>query len=138
MHKKIFPARLEHLYDILNFIQEYGQKKIKDSNLLNKIIVAVEEAVVNIINYGYPEENGTIEITCEDPPNKPGIRIHIKDQGIPFNPVEQTCPKKISAKTTLEEIKLGGYGIYIFVGIMDQVEYKRLDEGNILTLVKYF
>ncbi len=134
MHKKTFSASLANLHGMLGFIQAYGQKKSIDTLVLNKIILAAEEALVNIIHYGYPEKNGTIEITCEEPGRKPGIRILIKDQGIPFNPVEKAPSGK---DYNPEELKVGGYGIYIFVGIMDRVEYRRRDEGNILSLIKY-
>jgi serine/threonine-protein kinase RsbW len=134
MHKKTFSANLDNLHSMLGFIQAYSQKKNIDPFVLNKIILAAEEALVNIIHYGYPEKNGNIEIVCEEPGCKPGIRILIKDQGVPFNPVEKTPSGK---GCDVEDLKLGGYGIYLFVGIMDRVEYRRRDEGNILSLIKY-
>ncbi|WP_068467048.1 ATP-binding protein [Candidatus Protochlamydia phocaeensis] len=147
MHKKTFPASLDHLHSMLNFIQCYGEAKNIQKKLLDKIILAAEEALVNVILYGYPDNNGTIELTCEEPGRKPGIRISIKDQGIPFNPIKKASESKQKGlippvlgadKTNKIENRLGGYGIYLFVGIMDRVEYKRLDGGNILSLIKYF
>lgn len=139
MHK-IFPADLDRLYEMLEFIKSYGVSHSISSSILDQIILATEEALVNIISYGYPEEKkGTIEITCESPAQRPGIKIEIKDQGIPFNPVENVPPElptPTDALTQTEEA-LGGYGIYILIGLMDHVEYKRVNEGNILSLTKY-
>jgi serine/threonine-protein kinase RsbW len=153
MHKKTFPARIDQLHGMLNFIQIYGKNKQIPSLLLDKIILAAEEALVNVINYGYPDENGTIDLSCEETGLKPGLRILIKDYGIPFNPINEALIKKKKPlgkqasqekKSEVEENQIpkedhqiGGYGIYIFVGIMDCVEYKRMDGGNVLSLIKY-
>ncbi len=137
MSKKIFPAHLDHLYSMLNFIHDNCRKRQMVMPLLDKIILAVEEALVNIINYGYPNKEGTIEITCEDPGKRPGIKIVIKDQGVPFNPVGGAAKPTSPEEHSVISCKLGGYGIYIFVGIMDRVEYQRLDDGNSLSLTKY-
>lgn len=140
MHQKIFPAELDDLYDMLEFIKSYGQTHSIPSSVLDQIILATEEALVNIISYGYPKEKkGTIEIRCEEPSGQKGIKIDIKDKGIPFNPVEN-LPSKLPSSNTLHQLdeSLGGYGIYILVGLMDRVEYQHIDGGNFLSLVKYF
>jgi len=65
--------------------------------------------------------------------------VIIKDQGVPFNPVEN-APKSVApAAAILEkaETTLGRYGISIMVGMMDVIDYKRIDNDNVLTLIKY-
>lgn len=141
MHQKIFSAELDSLYDMLEFIKSYGQTHPVPPAFLDRIIVAAEEALVNIISYGYPDEKkGTIEISCEDSTPEPGIKIIIKDQGIPFNPIKNVPTELPSPSAVLEkaEDSVGGYGIYILIGLMDRVEYQRIGGGNMLTLVKYF
>lgn len=138
MHQKIFSAELDSLYDMLEFIKSYGESHPIPNTFLDRIIVATEEALVNIISYGYPDEKkGTIEISCEETTPKAGIKIIIKDQGVPFNPIEKV-PAEIPPPSTVLDNSVGGYGIYILIGLMDRVEYQRLDEGNMLTLVKYY
>jgi serine/threonine-protein kinase RsbW len=140
MYQKVFPAEIDHLYTMLEFIKNYGKSHHISSSILDQIILAAEEALVNVINYGYPpEKEGTIEISCEKPTPKAGIKIIIKDQGVPFNPVEKvptTLPTPSSVLSKAEN-SLGGYGIYILIGLMDRVEYQRIDGGNILSLTKY-
>lgn len=140
MHKQVFPAKLAHLYEMMDFIRTHGQAKNVDDQILDKVILAVEEALVNVISYSYPnpDQEGTIELTFEFLGKKPEMKIIIKDYGIPFNPIEQAPPFR-SPETLLQNDneKIGGYGIYIFVGIMDRVEYQRLNDGNALTMTKY-
>lgn len=136
MYQKIFPAELEHLYEMLEFIEAYGHTRQIPSAMLDRIILATEEALVNIVSYGYPDQKkGTIEIVCEETKPQAGINIIIKDQGIPFNPIEKV-PTSPPPPAKIEN-SLGGYGIYILIGLMDHVEYQRLNEGNILSLTKY-
>lgn len=141
MQKKTFPAKLEYLHEMLAFIQTYGLNQNIPVSLVDKIVLAAEEALVNIINYGYPDQtpDGTIDITCQDSEGRPGLKIMIKDQGVPFNPVERapSLYPPISKSEDVTAHPVGGYGIYIFVGIMDRIEYQRIDSGNILTLTKY-
>lgn len=114
--KKTFPATLEQLYPMLDFVHAFcGHLQIR---------LAVEEPLVNIIQHGYPNENGFIEISCEKQEN--GFRITIKDRGVPFDPVQYTSSK------------IDGIGISLMKKIMDQVEYKRWEEENILTMVKHY
>jgi len=140
MYQKNFPAELEILYTMLEFIQVYGQKHQISPISLDQMILAAEEALVNIISYGYPDgKKGTIEIVCESSSPQPGIKIIIKDQGVPFNPIEK-APKLAPSTSTVQnetEVSLGGYGIHILIGLMDKVEYQRLDNGNMLILTKY-
>ncbi len=139
MYHKVFPAELERLYDMLEFIKEYGKSHHVPSDALDQLTLAAEEALVNIINYGYPKSKGTIEITCKHSTPKIGIKIIIKDQGIPFNPIESVPNPPPSVSTILgkSENSLGGYGIYILIGLMDKVEYQRFEGGNMLSLIKY-
>lgn len=127
---------MDQLHAILDFIKEYGKKIDIDYSLFHKIILAAEEAIVNVIYYSYPENPGTIEITCEETVDSSGIRILIEDQGIPFNPVEKITKEKELLDP--DKLTIGGYGIEIYSGIMDQVEYQRSKDGNILILIKYF
>lgn len=141
MDSKIFPAKIKYLRQILKFIADCKEVKNIPPDLLNKIILAVEEALVNVIHYGYPNEDGMVELTCQRTAFKRGLTILIRDNGIPFNPIIQgpLAKHKNPPPPSLEENgKKGGYGIYIFVGIMDHIEYKRLPDGNLLSLTKYF
>jgi serine/threonine-protein kinase RsbW len=141
MYNKVFPAELNDLYKMLEFIKSYGLSHNISSTILDQIILATEEALVNIISYGYPEKKkGTVEIICEKPGNQDGIKITIKDKGIPFNPIENAPSNLPSPSNILDKSSenLGGYGIYIITGLMDCVEYQRVNEGNILSLTKYF
>ncbi|MDP1880869.1 MAG: ATP-binding protein [Parachlamydiaceae bacterium] len=136
MNKKSFSAELEQLHAMLKFIEKESKAREIQPSLIDKIILAAEEALVNVIDYSYPSGQGLIEIFCEDSHERKGFVVIIKDYGVPFDPLKQTYKHSDLSKVK-DSQALGGYGIYIFIGVMDKVEYQRNTDGNQLTLVKY-
>lgn len=119
---------------MLMFIKEQSEEIGFDNDIVSKIELASEEALVNIISYGYPGRLGNIEIECERLENK-GIKIVFRDKGIPYNPLRNL--KQIDTKPFKQEKTIGGYGIHFILTIMDEVLYNREENVNVLTLVKY-
>lgn len=130
---KTFKAKLDNLREILGFIHAEAALNGFDESTINKIELASEEVLVNIMQYGYPTHEGQIIVDCQI--SGKGIRIEIRDQGIPFNPLESAPELDVDAP--LEERKIGGCGIFFITTLMDEVKYNREDEMNVLTLVKY-
>lgn len=60
----------------------------------------------------------------------------ICDTGIPFNPLEN-APTPPDLRSSIEERCIGGLGVYFLEQYMDKVEYKRENNQNVLTLIKY-
>lgn len=131
---KVFVATLDDLYDMLGFIHDFAEAVGFDRDTRSRIELASEEALVNIISYGYPETAGIIEISCICP-DQNEMRIRIKDNGIPFNPLNNI--EKFEVKEFETNHTIGGYGTYIMIKMMDDVHYHRTENSNILTLVKY-
>lgn len=139
---QVFVSSMDLLYSMLKFVKDRAIEADFNSTLISKIELASEEALVNIITHGYPNNSkGTIEILCSNPdPQKNAIQIVLIDYGIPFNPLEAIKnfkPGNIEDLDDKAETQIGGYGIYFIVNMMDSVHYKREDEKNILTMIKY-
>ncbi len=130
----IFPASLDKLYEMLNVVRQFAHSAGFEERDVSMIELAVEEALVNIISYGYPDRAGNITIESQkiDPP---GMRLIIQDKGVPYNPL--TNSKHFDESVSLESRTIGGYGIFFILKIMDEVDYRRENNSNILTLVKY-
>ena len=100
--------------------------------LAPKLRLALEEAVVNVMEYAYPA-GGHGDVTIRATYDGERLRLIISDSGIAFNPTEAA-----SADTTLsaEERPVGGLGILLMRELMDFINYERIDGRNILTLTK--
>ena len=117
------------LHDFLKSVSK--QLNMKDP-LAAQLRLAVEEAVVNVMDYAYPtgiEGHVTIEALS----NGKQLRVIITDSGIPFDPTTQ---EKADISLTAEERRIGGLGILLVRDLMDTVNYERTDGKNILTLIK--
>jgi anti-sigma regulatory factor (Ser/Thr protein kinase) len=94
--------------------------------------LAMEEAVVNVMDYAYPEgQQGNVEI--EAMTDGEWLTFVISDSGVPFDPTT-----KEDADTTLsaEERPIGGLGIFLVRQLMDVIQYQRDGDKNVLTLRK--
>lgn len=139
MYEKRFKAALDQLHDMLAFIKSFCENNHQEDTTINKILLAAEEALVNVIHHGYPQnEPGVLEIDCEViKQDRLGIKICIRDQGIPFDPMEKVKKIKKTQQNPVEDPSIGGYGIYLYIEIMDNVEYHRKNGVNVLSLIKY-
>jgi serine/threonine-protein kinase RsbW len=94
--------------------------------------LAVDEACTNIIEHGYGGENmGEIRVTCATEPGE--LTITIRDQARPFDPSEVPEPQ---LNANLDELRIGGLGLYFMRQVMDAVEFSHDGRGNTLVLVK--
>ena len=122
-----------HQVDKLSrFVKEVLAKLNLQSKEISEIRLAVEEAVVNVMEYAYPA--GTEgDITIDAKYDGQLIKFVISDSGVAFDPTEAA-----NADTTLsaEDRPIGGLGILLVRKLMDIINYERMDGKNVLTLKK--
>ena len=103
-----------------------------DTSTTMSLNLAVEEAVVNVMNYAFP--HGTIgNVNIEACANDLRLKFTITDNGQPFDP---TAVKDADISLSVEERPVGGLGIYLVRKLMDSINYEYVDGRNILTLRK--
>ena len=109
----------------------YQQMNIEPS-LAGKLRLAVEEAVVNVIEYAYPAGRvGDIEVRLLSDGRL--LKVKILDSGIAFDP---TTIAKADTTLAANERRTGGLGMLLVRELMSSVNYERIDGKNILTLNK--
>ena len=94
--------------------------------------LAVEELVVNIVDYAYPDSDKGylgIDITRDEG----GITLRFIDGGVPFNPLQTDMP---DTSLPISQRKIGGLGILFVTKVMDSVTYEYAGGQNILTVKK--
>jgi len=86
----------------------------------NKIVLAVDEAVTNVIEHGYePNQVGPVEVEIEFDDER--FTIYIRDQAKMYDPNTKNDPD------IMEHLKAGkkkGLGIFLIRQIMDEVQYR--------------
>ena len=98
-----------------------------------QIEVAIEEIMVNIVNYAQLSEDDGIEVRCEVKDDPLSVVLQFLDGGIPFDPVASADPD-ISPEALSE--REGGLGIFMVKKMMDDVSYTYEDGKNTLTIRK--
>ena len=97
-----------------------------------EINLALDELFTNIINHGFDDDaEHKIRVTCAH--NEKLVEITIKDDGIPFNPLEAPQP---DLECTFSDREIGGLGIHLIKAYIDQIDYRRDSNTNVLKLTK--
>lgn len=128
---KIFPAKINELDNVINFVSNLLENANVDNKTIYKFNICVEEIFVNIAHYAYPKRSGvaTISVLIEND----SIVISFKDSGIPFNPLSKDDP---DITLSSEERPIGGLGIFMVKKMVDDMYYEYKDSMNILTIRK--
>ncbi|MGF1492663.1 MAG: ATP-binding protein [Microcoleaceae cyanobacterium] len=132
----VVPAQLESLDQIAQYVRQVGKQANLDIKKINRLRLAVDEIVTNIILYGYSDANTekVLELTSHSDPK--GLALSIEDMGIPFDPTQHQIPDNLDQP--LEEREIGGLGIYLARTNVDQMFYERLGDRNRNTFVMYY
>ena len=114
------------------FIKSVMEKLNIEASLANKLRLAIEEAVVNVIDYAYPiDQEGTIEVRIMF--DGETMKTMIIDSGVAFDPTEK---EKADTSLSAEDRQIGGLGILLVRELMDTINYERVNGQNVLTLIK--
>ena len=116
------------------FVEQVAEQLGYNASDTMNLNLAIEEAVVNVMNYAYPEGT-TGEILLEATTTDTQLVFTIKDSGTPFDPTKADDP---DTTLSVEERPIGGLGIFLVRQLMDSVSYQYTDGCNILTLGKNY
>ncbi len=114
------------------FIEKAAAGEGVDEEALADMLLAADEAVTNIILYGYKDQPGKIQIEVSY--NGGALIIIIRDWSPPFDPNNVPTP---DLSLPLELRPLGGMGVHLMRSFTDEMSYHTSPgDGNTLTLVR--
>lgn len=127
----VLSASLESIPYAVTFVREFLVRN--NIECLDKFAIVVEEIFSNIASYAYVEEKKDVKIICGYLKDSSELTITFVDSGVEYNPL--TTPEP-DITLPLAKRKIGGLGIFIVKKFMDDLNYERKDNKNILTLMK--
>jgi anti-sigma regulatory factor (Ser/Thr protein kinase) len=131
MNKSLYlKNNISEIEKLIEMVDEFGKGHMLSGTMIQDATLALEEIVSNIVLYAYADEDEH-EIEVSMGINQGQLIFKIKDDGIAFNPLKNPEP---DVSKPFEERKIGGLGIYIAKNLMDELEYLRDNEKNILTM----
>ena len=113
-------------------IDAFGQGHHWSPQTLFQVKLALEEAVTNILSYGYDGQKTQL-IWLKVVQEGRLLSIVLTDNGTPFDPLERPPP---DLDSNLEDRMVGGLGVYLIRQMMDNVSYQRQDGCNKLCMMK--
>lgn len=126
------PNNVKVVPKLTDFVDSVCEATNMDMGTTLKLNLAIEEAVVNVMDYAYPPgTTGTVNIEAQS--DNEWLKFIISDSGVAFDP---TTKKEVDTTLSVEERSIGGLGIHLVRQIMDSIDYERVDGMNILTLRK--
>lgn len=115
-----------------SFLKESFEMMHLEPSVAHQFRLAVEESVVNVIQYAYPlGTEGQIEVRMSL--DGDGVKAMIVDTGTPFDPTAQDAS---DISLSAEDRQIGGLGIHLMRELVDVVHYERIEGQNVLTMEK--
>lgn len=125
------PAKRESLDAFRNFVLTMAQSVPLASAVMSKIDLALEEVLLNVMDYAYaPGREGTMDVGC-GMLNDEFFQILVQDQGRPFNPLSQPPP---DLAADIDQRLLGGLGIFLTKKMADRLQYRYEHGRNTLEM----
>lgn len=121
------PNNISHVPTLGTWIENVGEKMQLAPDKIFNLNLAIEEAVVNVMNYAYPGKEGKVYLQAYDEDGH--VFVVIEDEGIPFDPLAKDDPDVTLAA---EDRPIGGLGIFLVKELMTDVSYEWKGGRNIL------
>jgi serine/threonine-protein kinase RsbW len=118
-------AELKNLVVIRDFVRASTTALGVDQEVISDVVLAVDEAVTNVIVHGYRGRPGTIQV--EVTREATDVVVRLRDHALPFDPTGARPP---DLARPLEERPPGGLGIYLMRQYMDEVAYRLTPQGG--------
>jgi len=126
------PSELARVRELLG---DWCQADGWDEQRRADIVLALDEALTNVIRHGYEGRPGQrIDVTVQhvrDAVRGEGLEITVRDYGRQV-PIQSICGRD------LRDLQPGGLGVHIIHGVMDSAEYTHAPGGGMrLVMRKY-
>ena len=131
MKPVVFPGVFSSLENIRDFFARAANEAALTDSQVYDVQLAVDEAATNIIEHAYGGE-GRGEIECSYQIMPDGLKILIRDHGLPFDPQAVETP---NMACEMCKRRNGGLGLHFMRSLMDTVDFSFDGSGgNLLTL----
>ena len=125
-------SSLDALGEITEAVETFGAEQDWSAELLFHVQLVLDELASNVITHGYGASGHRLQIEIES--DADALRIELVDEARAYDPIAEIPEAAVNAG--LAEREVGGLGFHIVKQLVDQMEYRRANGKNRLTLVK--
>ncbi|MEP6960813.1 MAG: ATP-binding protein, partial [Acidobacteriota bacterium] len=121
---------ISELPRLSEFLSTFFARNALSTELMSDFELALEEVFVNVVRYGYPE-GGEHEIGIRLSLEDQVVELIVEDDGVPFNPLKAPL---VDLNLPLAERGIGGLGLHLVKGVMDELGHSRVADRNRLVM----
>jgi serine/threonine-protein kinase RsbW len=128
---RVFPARLCAFDQVKALIDEFGAAVELGREDRHKLTLIVEELFTNTVTHGHRgDSDAPVFITFEEAQGD--LRLIYEDSAPQFDPL--AAGRRADIDSTIKERRVGGLGIFITIGLTDNVDYSYVEGRNRICL----
>ncbi len=126
----VLNLNLSEVARLVDIIEEFCKAHHLTRKAAHNLKLILEEIVVNIISYGYEDQNEhEIEVHFQKEGDR--LSLSVKDDAKAFNPLDAPPPE---LDKPFDDREPGGLGIYLVRNYTKNIEYRREGNLNILEM----
>ena len=125
-----FANDMQELTHLLQVVNVFLEPRALSSKLVYAVNLILEEILMNIIKYGYDDEDSH-EIEVQIGVEEEEVALTVIDDGKEFNPL--TIPGPARSKSAMDRLE-EGLGLKFVRHMRNAMEYRREEDKNILTI----
>ena len=122
--------QLSEIERLARIVDDFGRRHQIEVQIIYTMKLALDEILTNIISYAYDDAKEHI-IVIRLSLDQEKWTVEVEDDGRPFNPLNAPEP---DSKQLLGERPIGGLGIHLVRKLIDELEYRRQNDRNILVM----
>lgn len=127
-------AEVRSMHLLYDFIESLCDRYDYPDTFRMETQLVLEEVLVNIINYAYPNDNDPHDVVVQFmQPHADEACFVFEDDGVAFDP---TAYKRVNVDAPIENRAVGGLGIHLMRQLSNGMSYRREGNRNILTIIK--
>ena len=125
-----FTNDMQELTHVLQVVNVFLEPRALSSKLVYAVNLILEEILMNIIKYGYDDEDSH-QIEVQIGVEEEEVALTVIDDGKEFNPL--TIPGPDRSKSAMDRLE-EGLGLQFVRHMRNAMEYRREEDKNILTI----
>ena len=128
----ILKNKAEERQKLLAALEQFALAHHLPPKALQAADLALEEHLTNVLNHAYSDRLAH-EIIVRLSADEQWLQIEVEDDGQPFDP---TARPEVDLSIPLEKRPIGGLGVHLMRRFMDELEYRRVADRNVLRMRK--
>lgn len=123
---------LPDLTEMRRFVESSGAEMGAGEDAIGEMVLAVNEAVTNVLVHGYRSKKGEVDVLIES--SGPNLIVRLRDNAPLFDPTTVPSP---DITLSLDQRAPGGLGVHMMRQFTDELIYRVTSDGkNELLLIK--